>query len=202
MMIEEIKRLYEDLKIRIKTNKEIKEGNVQKYDDILLKRMIDFDYYNIPMIYSLFNPGFKKIGLKDISLGLARFLKEKGSVSLVRSRSNDYYLLELKVGDKTYIYDVLTKLVYNKDTYYEINSDIPYVKLVTSEELDKILENDMYLMRKAEETEARKALIESSINDYQNGNESSFRTNEALNTYVREVVTLELTKLNDFSRYQ
>lgn len=202
MMIEEIKRLYEDLKIRIKTNKEIKEGNVQKYDDILLKRMIDFDYYNIPMIYSLFNPGFKEIRLKDISLGLARFLKEKGSVSLVRSRSNDYYLLELKVRDKTYIYDVLTKLVYNKDTYYEINSDIPYVKLVTSEELDKILENDMYLMRKAEETEARKALIESSINDYQNGNESSFRTNEALNTYVREVVTLELTKLNDFSRYQ
>ena len=202
MMIEEIKRLYEDLKIRIKTNKEIKEGNVQKYDDILLKRMIDFDYYNIPMIYSLFNPGFKEIRLKDISLGLARFLKEKGSVSLVRSRANDYYLLELKVGDKTYIYDVLTKLVYNKDTYYEINSDIPYVKLVTSEELDKILENDMYLMRKAEETEARKALIESSINDYQNGNESSFRTNEALNTYVREVVTLELTKLNDFSRYQ
>lgn len=202
MMIEEIKRLYEDLKIRIKTNKEIKEGNVQKYDDILLKRMIDFDYYNIPMIYSLFNPGFKKIRLKDISLGLARFLKEKGSVSLVRSRANDYYLLELKVGDKTYIYDVLTKLVYNKDTYYEINSDIPYVKLVTSEELDKILENDMYLMRKAEETEARKALIESSINDYQNGEESSFRTNEALNTYVREVVTLELTKLNDFSRYQ
>lgn len=202
MMIDEIKRLYEDLKIRIKTNKEIKEGNVQKYDDILLKRMIDFDYYNIPMIYSLFNPGFKEIRLKDISLGLARFLKEKGSVSLVRSRANDYYLLELKVGDKTYIYDVLTKLVYNKDTYYEINSDIPYVKLVTSEELDKILENDMYLMRKAEETEARKALIESSINDYQNGNESSFRTNEALNTYVREVVTLELTRLNDFSRYQ
>lgn len=202
MMIEEIKRLYEDLKIRIKTNKEIREGNVQKYDDILLKRMIDFDYYNIPMIYSLFNPGFKEIRLKDISLGLARFLKEKGSVSLVKSRANDYYLLELKVGDKTYIYDVLTKLVYNKDTYYEINSDIPYVKLVTSEELDKILENDMYLMRKAEETEARKALIESSINDYQNGEENSFRTNEALNTYVREVVTLELTKLNDFSRYQ
>ena len=68
--------------------------------------------------------------------------------------------------------------------------------------MDKILENDMYLMRKAEETEARKALIESSINDYQNGEENSFRTNEALNTYVREVVTLELTKLNDFSRYQ
>ena len=202
MMIEEIKRLYEDLKIRIKTNKEIKEGNVQKYDAMLLRRMVDFDYYNIPMIYSLFNPGFKEIRLKDISLGLARFLKEKGSVSLVRSRANDYYLLELKVKDKTYIYDVLTKLVYNKDTYYEINSDIPYAKLVTSEELDKILENDTYLIRKAEETEARKALIESSINDYQNGDESSFRTNEALNTYVKEVVTLELTKLNDFSMYQ
>lgn len=200
MMIEEIKRLYEDLKINVKTKKGIKEGKVQKYDATLLKSMIDFDYYNIPMIYSLFNPGFKEISLKEVSLGFAKFLRKRGLVNLVRSRANNYYLLELRVGQKTYIYDVLTKFVYDKDTYYEINSDVPYVKLVSSEKLDNMLLKDAYLISKAEESDVRTELVASSIADYQNGESKSLRTENALDAYVRRTIILGYARINDFDR--
>lgn len=195
MMIEEIKKLYEDMKLNIKIRNGLKEGKIRKYDNSLLESMKDYDYYNLPMVVGLLNRDFKGIDLRNISLEFVKFLMPRGNINLLESRNQDYYLIELTIGNKKYIYDVLTKLVYDETYYYEINADIKRVRVVFDEEIISEWQKNEYLMVVASSTPVRANLVESVLEDYKNGYSSTIKTKIALNDYVEDVVNKQVLSI-------
>ena len=142
-MIEKLKELYkelyEDMQINIKIRQGLDEGKIKKFDDNLLYEMSFYDFYDLPMLVILLRSNIKLGNLKEVSKGLLCFLEKRGKINLLESRNRDYYLIELSIDNKKYIYDVSTKLVYDKDYYYKINSDVSYniiySKQITKEDL-------------------------------------------------------------------
>lgn len=187
-----LKEEYMALKLKLKELKGIKEGKIKKYDDNLLKEMSYYNYFNTPLVLCLLNKQFNSINLRMQSVGLAKILINKGHLNLLRTPKKNYYLLEVTIDDKKYIYDVLTNLVYDYDTYLEVNPDLSLKVDVDNDYiLDYIRINDLVVIPN-NSSKVRETLVNSTINDYKKGRSWSLKTCKALNDYVDEVVNKEV----------
>ena len=158
-MIEKLKELYkelyEDMQINIKIRQGLDEGKIKKFDDNLLYAMSFYDFYDLPMLVILLRSNIKLGNLKEVSKGLLCFLEKRGKINLLESRNRDYYLIELSIDNKKYIYDVSTKLVYDKDYYYKINSDVSYNIISFKEEFKDNFQDTTSFIKFAKMSEVR-----------------------------------------------
>ena len=106
-MINKVRKLYEDMKTNIKIKKGFNEGKINKYDDTLLDKIKPYDFYDVPILFYLLNPSLSN-NIHEISLELARFLTDMGIVYLLKFPNIDYYLIEVTIDNKKYIYDIVS----------------------------------------------------------------------------------------------
>ena len=133
-MINKVRKLYEDMKTNIKIKKGFNEGKITKYDDTLLDKIKPYDFYDVPILFYLLNSSFSN-NIHEISLELARFLIDNGIVYLLKFPNIDYYLIEVTIDNKKYIYDIASMLVYEENSYFNIYPNIDYEKILFTKEI-------------------------------------------------------------------
>ena len=198
-MIEKLKELYkelyEDMQINIKIRQGLDEGKIKKFDDNLLYEMSFYDFYDLPMLVILLRSNIKLVNLKEVSKGLLCFLEKRGKINLLESRNRDYYLIELSIDNKKYIYDVSTKLVYDKDYYYKINSDVSYNIIYSKEEFKDDFQDTTSFIKFAKMSEVRTKLVSQLIRDYKRGYSDTVASEITLNNYYKKEIDSKYLKL-------
>ena len=203
-MIEKLKELYkelhEDMQINIKIRQGLDEGKIKKFDDNLLYEMSFYDFYDLPMLVVLLRSNIKLVNLKEVSKGLLCFLEKRGKINLLESRNRDYYLIELSIDNKKYIYDVSTKLVYDKYYYYKINIDVSYNVIYSKEEFKDDFQDTTSFIKFAKMSDARTKLVSQLIRDYKKGYSDTVASEITLNNYYKKEIDsiyLKLVKIED-----
>lgn len=174
-MINKVRKLYEDMKTNIKIKKGFNEGKITKYDDTLLDKIKPYDFYDVPILFYLLNPSLSN-NIHEISLELARFLTDKGIVYLLKFPSIDYYLIEVTIDNKKYIYDIVSMLIYEENSYFNIYPRIDYEKILFTKEIASNLVSNDFLTQVANPVDTRDNLISSIITDYKRGITCSIKT--------------------------
>ena len=198
-MIEKLKELYkelhEDMQINIKIRQGLDEGKIKKFDDNLLYEMSFYDFYDLPMLVVLLRSNIKLVNLKEVSKGLLCFLEKRGKINLLESRNRDYYLIELSIDNKKYIYDVSTKLVYDKYYYYKINIDVSYNVIYSKEEFKDDFQDTTSFIKFAKMSDARTKLVSQLIRDYKKGYSDTVASEITLNNYYKKEIDSKYLKL-------
>lgn len=182
-MINKVRKLYEDMKTNIKIKKGLNEGKITKYDDTLLDKIKPYDFYDVPILFYLLNSSFSN-NIHEISLELARFLIDNGIVYLLKFPNIDYYLIEVTIDNKKYIYDIASMLVYEENSYFNIYPNIDYEKILFTKEIASNLVSNDFLTQVAEPVDTRDNLISSIITDYKRGITGSIKTFTILEKYL------------------
>lgn len=182
-MINKVRKLYEDMKTNIKIKKGLNEGKITKYDDTLLDKIKPYDFYDVPILFYLLNSSFSN-NIHEISLELARFLIDNGIVYLLKFPNIDYYLIEVTIDNKKYIYDIASMLVYEENSYFNIYPNIDYEKILFTKEIASNLVSNDFLTQVAEPVDTRDNLISSIIADYKRGITGSIKTLTILEKYL------------------
>lgn len=182
-MINKVRKLYEDMKTNIKIKKGLNEGKITKYDDTLLDKIKPYDFYDVPILFYLLNSSFSN-NIHEISLELARFLIDNGIVYLLKFPNIDYYLIEVTIDNKKYIYDIASMLVYEENSYFNIYPNIDYEKILFTKEIASNLVSNDFLTQVAEPVDTRDNLISSIIADYKCGITGSIKTLTILEKYL------------------
>lgn len=182
-MINKVRKLYEDMKTNIKIKKGLNEGKITKYDDTLLDKIKPYDFYDVPILFYLLNSSFSN-NIHEISLELARFLIDNGIVYLLKFPNIDYYLIEVTIDNKKYIYDIASMLVYEENSYFNIYLNIDYEKILFTKEIASNLVSNDFLIQVAEPVDTRDNLISSIITDYKRGITGSIKTFTILEKYL------------------
>ena len=174
-MINKVRKLYEDMKTNIKIKKGFNEGKITKYDDTLLDKIKPYDFYDVPILFYLLNPSLSN-NIHEISLELARFLTDNGIVYLLKFPNIDYYLIEVTIDNKKYIYDIVSMLIYEENSYFNIYPRIDYENILFTLDLaSNFVSNDL-LTQVANPVDTRDNLISSIITDYKRGITCSIKT--------------------------
>lgn len=174
-MINKVRKLYEDMKTNIKIKKGFNEGKITKYDDTLLDKIKPYDFYDVPILFYLLNPSLSN-NIHEISLELARFLTDMGIVYLLKFPNIDYYLIEVTIDSKKYIYDIVSMLIYEENSYFNIYPRIDYEKILFTKEIASNLVSNDFLTQVANPVDTRDNLINSIITDYKRGITCSIKT--------------------------
>ena len=174
-MINKVRKLYEDMKTNIKIKKGFNEGKITKYDDTLLDKIKPYDFYDVPILFYLLNSSFSN-NIHEISLELARFLIDNGIVYLLKFPNIDYYLIEVTIDNKKYIYDIASMLVYEENSYFNIYPNFDYEKILFTKEIASNLVSNDFLTQVANPVDTRDNLISSIITDYKRGITCSIKT--------------------------
>ncbi|MDY5873180.1 MAG: hypothetical protein SPK36_00065 [Bacilli bacterium] len=174
-MINKVRKLYEDMKTNIKIKKGFNEGKITKYDDTLLDKIKPYDFYDVPILFYLLNPSLSN-NIHEISLELARFLTDMGIVYLLKFPNIDYYLIEVTIDNKKYIYDIVSMLIYEENSYFNIYPHIDYEKILFTKEIASNLVSNDFLTQVANPVDTRDNLISSIITDYKRGITCSIKT--------------------------
>lgn len=182
-MINKVRKLYEDMKTNIKIKKGLNEGKITKYDDTLLDKIKPYDFYDVPILFYLLNSSFSN-NIHEISLELARFLIDNGIVYLLKFPNIDYYLIEVTIDNKKYIYDIASMLVYEENSYFNFYPNIDYEKILFTKEIASNLVSNDFLTQVAEPVDTRDNLISSIITDYKRGITGSIKTFTILEKYL------------------
>ena len=182
-MINKVRKLYEDMKTNIKIKKGLNEGKITKYDDTLLDKIKPYDFYDVPILFYLLNSSFSN-NIHEISLELARFLIDNGVVYLLKFPNIDYYLIEVTIDNKKYIYDIASMLVYEENSYFNIYPNIDYEKILFTKEIASNLVSNDFLTQVVEPVDTRDNLISSIITDYKRGITGSIKTFTILEKYL------------------
>lgn len=182
-MINKVRKLYEDMKTNIKIKKGLNEGKITKYDDTLLDKIKPYDFYDVPILFYLLNSSFSN-NIHEISLELARFLIDNGIVYLLKFPNIDYYLIEVTIDNKKYIYDIASMLVYEENSYFNIYPNIDYEKILFTKEIASNLVSNDFLTQVANPVDTRDNLISSIITDYKRGITGSIKTFTILEKYL------------------
>lgn len=182
-MINKVRKLYEDMKTNIKIKKGLNEGKITKYDDTLLDKIKPYDFYDVPILFYLLNPSLSN-NIHEISLELARFLIDNGVVYLLKFPNIDYYLIEVTIDNKKYIYDIASMLVYEENSYFNIYPNIDYEKILFTKEIASNLVSNDFLIQVVEPVDTRDNLISSIITDYKRGITGSIKTLTILEKYL------------------
>lgn len=182
-MINKVRKLYEDMKTNIKIKKGLNEGKITKYDDTLLDKIKPYDFYDVPILFYLLNPSLSN-NIHEISLELARFLIDNGVVYLLKFPNIDYYLIEVTIDNKKYIYDIASMLVYEENSYFNIYPNIDYEKILFTKEIASNLVSNDFLTQVVEPVDTRDNLISSIITDYKRGITGSIKTFTILEKYL------------------
>ena len=182
-MINKVRKLYEDMKTNIKIKKGFNEGKITKYDDTLLDKIKPYDFYDVPILFYLLNSSFSN-NIHEISLELARFLIDNGIVYLLKFPNIDYYLIEVTIDNKKYIYDIASMLVYEENSYFNIYPNIDYEKILFTKEIASNLVSNDFLTQVVEPVDTRDNLISSIITDYKRGITGSIKTFTILEKYL------------------
>lgn len=182
-MINKVRKLYEDMKTNIKIKKGLNEGKITKYDDTLLDKIKPYDFYDVPILFYLLNSSFSN-NIHEISLELARFLIDNGIVYLLKFPNIDYYLIEVTIDNKKYIYDIASMLVYEENSYFNIYPNIDYEKILFTKEIASNLVSNDFLIQVVEPVDTRDNLISSIITDYKRGITGSIKTFTILEKYL------------------
>lgn len=182
-MINKVRKLYEDMKTNIKIKKGLNEGKITKYDDTLLDKIKPYDFYDVPILFYLLNSSFSN-NIHEISLELARFLIDNGIVYLLKFPNIDYYLIEVTIDNKKYIYDIASMLVYEENSYFNIYPNIDYEKILFTKEIASNLVSNDFLTQVVEPVDTRDNLISSIITDYKRGITGSIKTFTILEKYL------------------
>lgn len=182
-MINKVRKLYEDMKTNIKIKKGFNEGKITKYDDTLLDKIKPYDFYDVPILFYLLNSSFSN-NIHEISLELARFLIDNGIVYLLKFPNIDYYLIEVTIDNKKYIYDIASMLVYEENSYFNIYPNIDYEKILFTKEIASNLVSNDFLTQVVEHVDTRDNLISSIITDYKRGITGSIKTFTILEKYL------------------
>lgn len=182
-MINKVRKLYEDMKTNIKIKKGLNEGKITKYDDTLLDKIKPYDFYDVPILFYLLNSSFSN-NIHEISLELARFLTDMGIVYLLKFPNIDYYLIEVTINNKKYIYDIVSMLIYEENSYFNIYPNIDYEKILFTKEIASNLVSNDFLIQVAEPVDTRDNLISNIITDYKRGITGSIKTFTILEKYL------------------
>ena len=182
-MINKVRKLYEDMKTNIKIKKGLNEGKITKYDDTLLDKIKPYDFYDVPILFYLLNPSLSN-NIHEISLELARFLTDMGIVYLLKFPNIDYYLIEVTIDNKKYIYDIVSMLIYEENSYFNIYPRIDYEKILFTKEIASNLVSNDFLTQVAEPVDTRDNLISNIITDYKRGITGSIKTFTILEKYL------------------
>ena len=182
-MINKVRKLYEDMKTNIKIKKGLNEGKITKYDDTLLDKIKPYDFYDVPILFYLLNPSLSN-NIHEISLELARFLTDMGIVYLLKFPNIDYYLIEVTIDNKKYIYDIVSMLIYEENSYFNIYPRIDYEKILFTKEIASNLVSNDFLIQVAEPVDTRDNLISNIITDYKRGITGSIKTFTILEKYL------------------
>ena len=182
-MINKVRKLYEDMKTNIKIKKGFNEGKITKYDDTLLDKIKPYDFYDVPILFYLLNPSLSN-NIHEISLELARFLTDMGIVYLLKFPNIDYYLIEVTINNKKYIYDIVSMLIYEENSYFNIYPNIDYEKILFTKEIASNLVSNDFLIQVAEPVDTRDNLISNIITDYKRGITGSIKTFTILEKYL------------------
>ena len=182
-MINKVRKLYEDMKTNIKIKKGLNEGKITKYDDTLLDKIKPYDFYDVPILFYLLNSSFSN-NIHEISLELARFLTDMGIVYLLKFPNIDYYLIEVTIDNKKYIYDIASMLVYEENSYFNIYPNFDYEKILFTKEIASNLVSNDFLIQVAEPVDTRDNLISNIITDYKRGITGSIKTFTILEKYL------------------
>ena len=182
-MINKVRKLYEDMKTNIKIKKGLNEGKITKYDDTLLDKIKPYDFYDVPILFYLLNSSFSN-NIHEISLELARFLIDNGIVYLLKFPNIDYYLIEVTIDNKKYIYDIASMLIYEENSYFNIYPNIDYEKILFTKEIASNLVSNDFLIQVAEPVDTRDNLISNIITDYKRGITGSIKTFTILEKYL------------------
>lgn len=182
-MINKVRKLYEDMKTNIKIKKGFNEGKITKYDDTLLDKIKPYDFYDVPILFYLLNPSLSN-NIHEISLELARFLTDNGIVYLLKFPNIDYYLIEVTIDNKKYIYDIASMLVYEENSYFNIYPNFDYEKILFTKEIASNLVSNDFLIQVAEPVDTRDNLISNIITDYKRGITGSIKTFTILEKYL------------------
>ena len=182
-MINKVRKLYEDMKTNIKIKKGFNEGKITKYDDTLLDKIKPYDFYDVPILFYLLNSSFSN-NIHEISLELARFLIDNGIVYLLKFPNIDYYLIEVTIDNKKYIYDIASMLVYEENSYFNIYPNFDYEKILFTKEIASNLVSNDFLTQVANPVDTRDNLISSIITDYKRGITGSIKTFTILEKYL------------------
>ena len=182
-MINKVRKLYEDMKTNIKIKKGLNEGKITKYDDTLLDKIKPYDFYDVPILFYLLNSSFSN-NIHEISLELARFLIDMGIVYLLKFPNIDYYLIEVTIDNKKYIYDIASMLVYEENSYFNIYPNFDYEKILFTKEIASNLVSNDFLIQVAEPVDTRDNLISNIITDYKRGITGSIKTFTILEKYL------------------
>lgn len=182
-MINKVRKLYEDMKTNIKIKKGLNEGKITKYDDTLLDKIKPYDFYDVPILFYLLNSSFSN-NIHEISLELARFLIDNGIVYLLKFPNIDYYLIEVTIDNKKYIYDIASMLVYEENSYFNIYPNFDYEKILFTKEIASNLVSNDFLIQVAEPVDTRDNLISNIITDYKRGITGSIKTFTILEKYL------------------
>ena len=182
-MINKVRKLYEDMKTNIKIKKGLNEGKITKYDDTLLDKIKPYDFYDVPILFYLLNPSLSN-NIHEISLELARFLTDNGIVYLLKFPNIDYYLIEVTIDNKKYIYDIVSMLIYEENSYFNIYPNFDYEKILFTKEIASNLVSNDFLIQVAEPVDTRDNLISNIITDYKRGITGSIKTFTILEKYL------------------
>ena len=182
-MINKVRKLYEDMKTNIKIKKGLNEGKITKYDDTLLDKIKPYDFYDVPILFYLLNSSFSN-NIHEISLELARFLTDNGIVYLLKFPNIDYYLIEVTINNKKYIYDIVSMLIYEENSYFNIYPNFDYEKILFTKEIASNLVSNDFLIQVAEPVDTRDNLISNIITDYKRGITGSIKTFTILEKYL------------------
>lgn len=163
------------MKTNIKIKKGFNEGKITKYDDTLLDKIKPYDFYDVPILFYLLNPSLSN-NIHEISLELARFLTDMGIVYLLKFPNIDYYLIEVTIDNKKYIYDIVSMLIYEENSYFNIYPRIDYEKILFTKEIASNLVSNDFLTQVANPVDTRDNLISSIITDYKHGITCSIKT--------------------------
>lgn len=195
-MSNQLKKLWEDMKTNIKIKKGISEGKITKYDATLLDKIKPYDYYNVPMLVYLLNPSLGNYS-HEISLVLASILANETSVFLLKVPYLDYYLIEVTINNKKYIYDISKGLVYNEEYYFYLNPNSNYEKIIFTKDIATNLVSNDFLMPVENSSKIRNNLVAIVLEDYKNGVYSSVKMLLTLDKYLKakeERIKLERIK--------
>ena len=184
-MTNQLKKLWEDMKTNIKIRKGINEGKITKYDATLLDKIKSYDYYNVPMLVYLLNPSLGNYS-HEMSLGLASILVNENPVFLLKLPHLDYYLIEVTINNKKYIYDINKCLVYDEEYYFSLNPNPNYEKIIFTKEIAANIVTNDFLMTVDISSTARNILVAIILDDYANGVYDSVKMLLTLEKYLKE----------------
>ena len=109
---------------------------------------------------------------------------DNGIVYLLKFPNIDYYLIEVTIDNKKYIYDIASMLVYEENSYFNIYPNFDYEKILFTKEIASNLVSNDFLIQVAEPVDTRDNLISNIITDYKRGITGSIKTFTILEKYL------------------